>query len=1324
MSDSINSLSPDFRDFLLNRNLVTDTVTDNGLDALLTGIGVPMSMIGTPPESVQPSEDIVDGGGFYKDLNLITNKFQGTDDDYTLTSIEYIPNYPTTNAVVYSVGYVDDDGILNDTLNTPANGAFAGGDIRQFNTSKNLYDDPSKQLLVDLDSVTMPNVKYTNYKDLNADIINKEVDVLGTILGGGQVGLNTNGGLESNFDLRSTLLGRILGGTGVISDTPIGQAGAKYLGLAMANNASFGLQQETLGKFNLNPLNIAKNGIKGIIVPNYNITVPSGGLGKVLDFGARVLGFESPISLYEKTSSIFTSENPVSNIERANAQIANTGKGQVLALFSNIKSNTFKPGFIDKRVSNRGEGDDGMNPNIYTFGTVDGQVIDFLNTGNSINTPISQSNYRRDTMIEDSGFNGVEGGLSSPLDSTLYMADGGGKTGFSWADDKDNKDAQQIFSKDTFNSPNSILTKTQRLFNSGKMKTLVSGRVSTGNEKSQAPEEALRTGGMMSKGSGVLSEDAVSGNFSDANNVFCRTWTTFNKYNKVENLQKHSGISETTAYRNTQSISDSVLGDNGFVRIAPTIGENEVNSFGETNIKNYMFSIENLAWADNHADLITCELGPGDLMTGKRGRIMWFPPYDLSVTENVAVNWETTNFIGRGEPVYTYNNTERIGTLSFKVIVDHPSYVNAMKGDNGNSDDYIASFFAGCTDIDPLIAEKLTTTERDMIENQNIVDISKKTPQEEEPSIKSLEIYLPNDVSIPDPTYEDKSEETGGGLNTTIDSGTVSIVKSTSTDRNDFGLNGDKNPTLGDVGGWITPAGVEKLKKVLNEECPACKIETIGYASHQGEDINPKGNQEIIKKRANELRKWLEDNVLKFDQNIIDEKITYNDRFTTKNGEVIGCENIKKGNNDEYCLKVSRKAVANFNWDGDLALKLTGNEKDPIETPPEQARVSNKIVNRFYNECNYFEKIRAEDSFVYDTMRQRLKYFHPSFHSVTPEGLNSRLTFLQQCTRQGPTLVSGKPTNLAFGRPPVCILRLGDFYHSKVVFDNISISYEPLVWDLNPEGIGVQPMIAHVDLSYKMIGGHSMKGPINKLQNALSFNFFGNTEVYDVRAERIAKSKRNNETTIDDNGNMVAGGNYDIVAGESPKTKWGQLMEESKVEGINNTAEIDQEGMADKANNNTEQDPVTGVKSDKLILQMANYEITNTASVVGGKITLNWDSTVMNTLTKKYNFKVSINIDNGFKSVIVGELGPNSPVSSVTSDTNNWSEMIGDDASSSPLGYKYYTIKIEFTIPSESNVVKNINMVGVGKSCPTVNVYKGKLLKTTSAEFNQYITNC
>ncbi len=58
-------------------------------------------------------------------------------------------------------------------------------------------------------------------------------------------------------------------------------------------------------------------------------------------------------------------------------------------------------------------------------------------------------------------------------------------------------------------------------------------------------------------------------------------------------------------------------------------------------------------------------------------------------------------------------------------------------------------------------------------------------------------------------------------------------------------------------------------------------------------------------------------------------------------------------------------------------------------------------------------------------------------------------------------------------------------------------------WDMNPEGIGVQPMFADVNLSIDIIGGQTLNGPINRLQNALSFNFYANTELYDDRSDTI-----------------------------------------------------------------------------------------------------------------------------------------------------------------------------------------------------------------------------
>jgi hypothetical protein len=166
------------------------------------------------------------------------------------------------------------------------------------------------------------------------------------------------------------------------------------------------------------------------------------------------------------------------------------------------------------------------------------------------------------------------------------------------------------------------------------------------------------------------------------------------------------------------------------------------------------------------------------------------------------------------------------------------------------------------------------------------------------------------------------------------------------------------------------------------------------------------------------------------------------------------------------------------------------------------------LAKDFINECDYFLKIQEEDSFLYDNIKDKLKNFHPAFHSITPEGFNTRITFLQQCGRQGPSMIDpGQPQNTAFGRPPVCILRLGDFYFTKIIIDSINFTFDPLQWDLNPEGIGVQPMLVNVDLNFKFIGGSTLQGPLTQLQNAVSYNFFANTALY-MPLEKILEKRK------------------------------------------------------------------------------------------------------------------------------------------------------------------------------------------------------------------------
>jgi len=194
---------------------------------------------------------------------------------------------------------------------------------------------------------------------------------------------------------------------------------------------------------------------------------------------------------------------------------------------------------------------------------------------------------------------------------------------------------------------------------------------------------------LISRGNAISSLSIIE---AESNGQYCRAWTVNDQYNYLKALRNTGLFSSPDVTKpgfsvTSENASLSVLNDNGIVKTHPTKEDST------TTFKKYMLSLENLAWSDTLADLPLNEIGPGDILSNTKGRIMWFPPYDLSFDENVSANWNKTEFIGRGEPVYTYNNTTRSGQLKFKVLVDHPKVINGYRG---HRSDAIERFFAGC----------------------------------------------------------------------------------------------------------------------------------------------------------------------------------------------------------------------------------------------------------------------------------------------------------------------------------------------------------------------------------------------------------------------------------------------------------------------------------------------------------------------------------------------------------------------------------------------------------------------------------------------------
>ena len=1139
--NNINDISVKYgiRDFLLSKNLAS---TANG-GGFYPQIGT--SPVGGPRIGEPVLDTMVNGGSNTQPFGLpletegiiryqiavINNKFINKEAP-SLTNITDItqtipfPNSTWPNGIQeYPTGAnpdVDKYGIKGRTID-------AG--YRKGNVLKNLYVDEAKQLDV-ADYISLQplqiNQQLKSYPDVYGGLNNggtsatEAVNIIGSVLNGQGIGL-AKGGIATNFDIRSSLAGRVLGATGLMNDTKLGVIGGQQLALALANNAAFNLQQDILGTLNTqdNVLSIVKNGTLAGFRPNYKITIPATTAGQVADYTARILGFTLPKSYLNDAGSIFLSESDSSNLERANSMILNTGKGQVVALISNMNANLigttvhdnpsishFRTGYAPGYKDNRGT--KAINPNVYAFSNADGIIYNFITTGLG---PIPEISYNRSRMIEDYGFTGFE---TSGLRGDSYSESNIKTPTFSWGTSEGGLVNSLSDYRFVEHQKKTLLGKTQKLFNDNGMKTIVSSKGDMTINPSQIQTSVV--GGGISKGSAVMKKDSFTedglynGSKKTADETYCRTWTTFDRYEKVKNLVRHSGLNTTVPYR--FQTNNSTLDQYGFPKIAPYT----TDSFTTRDPKPYMFSIENLAWSDSLENLLPCEIGSGDLLTSRRGRIMWFPPYNIQFSESVSTNWESNNFVGRGEPIYTYNNTERSGNLSFSIVVDHASYMNSFRGSSGPDNSYIASFFAGCVDPTTKFADKLTVSEiSSIVTTETSIPQTKVVEKQVPPD--SFFYYYPNDY----PKFKDGYENglSGATANDKINYNVynegfgigafVGGVTSNTPwyDGTNYGLNGWNNTVEVDsitYSGFTDPAFIPALSLYLNTKCTACRVDISSYASPQG---NLESNNKLAKLRSENMAEYLKANLYPGKtKDYIDArvKVTANKAISASESSCKVGTKDNPARTDTLACKKDRASIVQFVFDETLL------PEDLIEAEPvikkEQKLVNSKVINRFYTECNYFEQLTNEDSFIFDKIREKIRYFHPAFHSTTPEGLNSRLTFLQQCTRQGRTLEGQSTTNLAFGRPPLCILRIGDFYNTKIIIDNLSIDYEPLIWDLNPEGVGVQPMMANVTISFKFIGGSTLSSPINKLQNALSFNYYANAHVYDPRADYVAKTEQ------------------------------------------------------------------------------------------------------------------------------------------------------------------------------------------------------------------------
>jgi len=658
--------------------------------------------------------------------------------------------------------------------------------------------------------------------------------------------------------------------------------------------------------------------------------------------------------------------------------------------------------------------------------------------------------------------------------------------------------------------------------------------------------------------------------------------------------------------------------------------------------KKYMFSIENLAWKTSNkdgfrvSDLPACEKGPNG------GRVMWFPPYDLKVSEQNSARWEENAFLGRPEPIYTYQNASRSGQISFKVVVDHPSIMNLLTREffknmsDEEADNYINAVFAGCQELDfySLIQTYTTLdqndvtsiqaylnagTPKDVIQKYKYSSMDAPTNPKVEPPNKTnqppelnLQLYFKNDLPIKngkagsvsgttsdtfvalENEYFGLKNEFATSLTDDLNKLAIDTTKNAKLDRSTiFGGNGDILPLpstdttqkinlqvtkINDAFTSLDKNTSDLLNKIteIKNGLSGGTIQEVNITLYTSTSEVADDNynfylgvrraysivNEIFKGIGNGINpdiKWKTDNELKkftgtgihvsdtlqtytFDQfgykassGIITVSFaTDGESAVLKNGGGQDNLNCKSKIYTSYGLK-NHAPIAFFCRQSNLNIKVVNKEEQPKKSDPKNGKVPKlqiekdgdpgvtynkkppidvmkRIIMKTLSECFYFKQLEDNSPIAFSSLKEKLKYFHPAFHSTTPEGLNSRLTFLLQCLRPGDTIpIKGladdsdlNSRNTSFGPPPICVVRIGDFYHSKIIIRDVNISYEDSPWDMNPEGIGYQPMIATVQLQVSFIGGQGLEKPVEKLQNALSSNFFANTEIFDERSESTA----------------------------------------------------------------------------------------------------------------------------------------------------------------------------------------------------------------------------
>ena len=674
-------------------------------------------------------------------------------------------------------------------------------------------------------------------------------------------------------------------------------------------------------------------------------------------------------------------------------------------------------------------------------------------------------------------------------------------------------------------------------------------------------------------GLGYANGDNISYNGSDLVGVPENALDSMSSYMRQHSAKSPYGINLTKAIRSDGNKvyggnENSVIYNSVIPKIHPT-KRNSKNSNPKTNNKNMMFSIENLA-----VKVISKGDGYGIIDDDKptkipesevgafNGRVMWFPPYDIRFNETTATKYDETMMVGRGEPMYTYMNTTRTGTLNFTLLIDYPPQLKSM---NFQSEHAIDDFFAFgykeetlndlndlnfndiiiAKEIEDLTKKKISTVDDQLSMDYDIfISFPNNFPSEAQIN-NSFELMLNDkyeaglvsDNGLNKNIYNIESYIHGMGYTSFLN---INLTRPLSGQYDFYDSNVNPN--------YLDSALIKFFTNSANNPYYDIMI-TTGASKLNTE--NQKAQDELCQRRADAIVKLIKaryntisifmpfgENGVEFDDsgiNIIVNNLGDNDALDV-NGTEAMISNIETKKERFGTITIQRNSKPLELVD---RTDLSEREKTKLRNLQAKAVLTNQnIVDKTSKYDHNLELTLNDKDSLTDTSGVKPLIndtFSPVFHSQTPEEFHRRLTFLQQCMRQGKS-IGGGIKNTAFGAQPICVLRVGDHLHSKVIINSLNIEYEENMWDMNPEGFGMQPMLAKITLQLYIIGGQSMEAPIDALQNALSFNHYANSTFYKkgmystptaeskkqvtYNTTKLAEDKAKIETSIDNTTNQ------------------------------------------------------------------------------------------------------------------------------------------------------------------------------------------------------------